>query len=78
MSQRAEIMLELVVDIKNNRKSKGVSNSSPMEAYLSQATLRWLKESKVEDSQLKNLTWKQLLEPNKKVVAWVYLDCVWQ
>lgn len=67
MSQRTEILLELVVDIKNNRKSKSAANHRPMEAYQSQGTQRWLRESKVEDFQLRNLAWKQLLDPQKKV-----------
>lgn len=67
MTERTEIMLELVMDIKNNRKSKNASDGKTLESYLSQGTQRWLKESKVEEVQLKNLTWERLLDPQKKV-----------
>ena len=67
MSQRAEIMLELVVDVKNNRKSKSSALANTLESYLSQGSLRWLKESRVADTQLKNLTWERLIDPQKKV-----------
>ena len=67
MSQRAQIMLELVVDIKNNRKAKSSTSENTLESFLSQGSLRWLKESKVEDVQLRGVTWERLLDPNKKV-----------
>ena len=66
MSQRAQIMLELVVDIKNNRKAKSSTSENTLESFLSQGSLRWLKESKVEDVQLRGVTWERLLDPNKK------------
>lgn len=68
MSQRTEIMLELVLDIKNNRKPKGSDAIAALEALLSQGSLKFLRESKVPDVQLRSVTWDKLLQPDKKVL----------
>ena len=67
MSPRTEVMLELILDIKNNRQPKGSSRGAALDMFLSQGAQRWLKESKVPDVQLRAITWGKLLAPNKKV-----------
>lgn len=66
LSPRTEVMLELILDIKNNRQPKG-GKGAALESFLSQGAQRWLKESKVPDVQLRAVTWETLLAPNKKV-----------
>lgn len=67
MSPRTEVMLELILDIKNNRQPKG-GKGAALDAFLSQGAQRWLKESKVPDIQLRGVTWQRLLAPNKRVL----------
>jgi hypothetical protein len=70
MSQRTEVMLELVLEIKNNRKSKGGSvTAAGLEVLLSQGSQKWLKDSQVAEVQLRAVTWGKLLQPDKKVVT---------
>lgn len=64
MSQRAEIMLSLVLDIKNNKRRDKASGPA---AVLSPAVVTWLKQCHVGHVQLKGLTWNKLLTSNKKV-----------
>ena len=63
MSQRAEIMLSLVLDIKNNKKRDKVNGPA---AVLSPGVVGWLKQCHVQRVQLKGLTWQKLLSPQKK------------
>ena len=67
MSQRTEVMLELILDIKNNRQPKGGSKGAALEMFMGQGAQCWLKESKVADIQLRAVTWEKLLSPDKKV-----------
>lgn len=64
MSPRADIMLSLVLDIKNNRRRDRASGPA---AVLSSGVISWLKQCHVGQVQLKGLTWEKLLSPNKKV-----------
>ena len=64
MSQRADIMLSLVLDIKNNKRRDKASGPS---AVLSPGVVTWLKQCHVGHVQLKGLTWQKLLSPHKKV-----------
>ena len=64
MSQRAEIMLSLVLDIKNNKRRDKASGPA---AVLSPAVVTWLKQCHVGHVQLKGLTWNKLLTSSKKV-----------
>lgn len=64
MSQRAEIMLSLVLDIKNNKKRDRAGGPA---AVLSPGVVTWLKQCHVGQVQLKGLTWNKLLTSNKKV-----------
>jgi len=70
MSQRTEVMLELVLDIKNNRRPKGAgAGAGGLEGLLSQGSQKWLKDSQVGEVQLRAVTWSKLLQPDKKVCA---------
>lgn len=69
MSQRTEVMLELILDIKNNRQPKGSAKGAVLEMYLGQGAQRWLKESRVPEIQLRAATWEVLLSPEKKVAC---------
>ena len=73
MTKRAQLMLELVVDIKNNKApgKKGVSpgggsaghgGSGGARAVLGPSVLKWLKQvCCVEEVQLRNVPWTKLL-----------------
>lgn len=60
-----QVMLSLVVDIKNNKKRSGRDSGPP--AVLPPPVLAWLKTSGIVDVCLRNLTWPKLLRTNKKV-----------
>lgn len=64
MSKRADIMLSLVLDIKNNKRRDKASGPA---AVLSPGVVAWLKQCHVGHVQLKGLTWQKLLSPKKKV-----------
>ena len=68
MSNRTEVMLELVLDIKNNRQPKG-GGAISTESLLGQGSLRWLRESRVAEVQLRSVNWPKLLAPRKKVLS---------
>jgi nucleolar MIF4G domain-containing protein 1 len=79
-SKRAEIMLELVMDIKNNRLREGKASKAAAAAaaaagkkgrggaaaVLQPGLLRWLKQLGVDDVTLSNIGWAKLVQPNKK------------
>ena len=62
-----QVMLSLVVDIKNNKKRSGRDSGPP--AVLPPPVHAWLKSSGTADVCLRNITWPKLLRPNKKVCA---------
>lgn len=64
MSPRADIMLSLVLDIKNNKRRDRASGPA---AVLSPGVVAWLKQCHVGQVQLKGLTWEKLLSAKKKV-----------
>lgn len=64
MSQRADIMLSLVLDIKNNKRRDKASGPAMV---LSPSVVSWLKQCHVGHVQLKGLTWQKLLSPKKTV-----------
>lgn len=66
MSQRANIMLSLVLDIKNNKRRDKASGPAMV---LSPGVVSWLKQCHVGHVQLKGLTWQKLLSPKKTVGA---------
>jgi nucleolar MIF4G domain-containing protein 1 len=57
LTQRARLMLDLVVDIKNNRKRSG--NSNRRAASLLPHFVQLLKGSSVDSVSLHNLTWNR-------------------
>ncbi|CAD7703288.1 unnamed protein product [Ostreobium quekettii] len=66
LTKRAELMLDMVVDIKNNRR-KGSGQGT---AGVSPEVMRWLTQSGVEGIHLGTLSWDKLLDPDKKGLWW--------
>ena len=73
LSKRASLMLDLIVDIKNNRPSAAGAKAKGTEgrrggalAVLSPGVAKWVKGCGVDDICLRNLTWAKLLAPDKK------------
>jgi nucleolar MIF4G domain-containing protein 1 len=80
MSKRAEIMLELVMDIKNNRLREGKASKAAAAAaaaagkkgrggaaaVLQPGLLKWIKQLGVDDVTLSNISWAKLVQPDKK------------
>ena len=57
-----------MLDIKNNRqRSQGTGGPLTISAVLSAGVLKWLRTSGIDEVQLRNLSWQQVLQPNKKV-----------
>ena len=63
MTQRAEIMLGLVLDVKNNRRSKG----NVLSVQISPSVAKWLRQTGVATVKLRTVSWAILLAPKKKV-----------
>jgi hypothetical protein len=63
-------MLDLVVDVKNNRKqgaeSVGSHGGRRAASVLSPGVLKWLRQSGVEEVQLRNLSWEKLVDKSRK------------
>ena len=66
MSQRAQLMLDLVLDIKNNRR-RGKGEAVAAEGTLGPAAKAWLRAANVGAVQLQGITWAVLTQPDKKV-----------
>lgn len=63
-----QVLLGLVLDIKNNRqRSQGTGGPLTISAVLSAGVARWLRTSGIDEVQLRNLSWQQVLQPTKKV-----------
>lgn len=60
LSQRARLMLELIVDIKNNRKRKNLGGHVGLEAAVPAGTLKQLRECNAEAMALHHITWPQV------------------
>lgn len=60
LSQRARLMLELIVDIKNNRKRKNLGGHVGLEATVPAGTLKLLRECNAEAIALHHITWPQV------------------
>ena len=58
LTQRSRLLLDLLVDIKNNRHQKPEAGSS-----------FWLKARDVAPVQLSGISWKLLASPHKQVTA---------
>ncbi|GAX86627.1 hypothetical protein CEUSTIGMA_g14035.t1, partial [Chlamydomonas eustigma] len=72
LTKRAQLMLDLVVDVKNNRRSadSGGSGGKRAASVLSPGVLKWLRQSGVEEVQLRNITWEKLLDKSKRKGMW--------
>ena len=63
-----QVLLGLVLDIKNNRqRSQGTGGPLTISSVLSAGVLKWLRGCGAEEVQLRHLTWRRVLQPNKKV-----------
>ncbi|CAL8471329.1 g10871 [Coccomyxa elongata] len=72
LSSRAEVLLSLVLDIKNNKqRNKGAAVS--IQSVLSVGVLKWLKSTGMEEVQLRNLSWAKVLQPKRKGLWWLPL-----
>ncbi|KAJ1261599.1 hypothetical protein BS78_09G042500 [Paspalum vaginatum] len=67
-SKRMEFMLETICDIKNNKKRPKEDPSHHTRVK------KWLQKLKSEDVLLRGLTWRRLLDPNKKGQWWLSGD----
>ena len=79
LSRRAQIMLQLVVDIKNNRKrprnsNDGGSGGTAATTVLSPMVMKWLKSGGVDDVGIAGLTWSRLLNKDKRGRWWLPLE----
>jgi nucleolar MIF4G domain-containing protein 1 len=81
LSRRAQIMLQLVVDIKNNRKrpqnSSNSSNnggSTAATTVLSPMVMKWLKSGGVDDVSIAGLKWSRVLEKDKRGRWWLPVE----
>ena len=68
-------MLDLVVDIKNNKASKGSgpgagSGGRKAATVLGPAVLKWLQQSGVEEVQLRNVGWDKLTDKTRRRGMW--------
>lgn len=70
LTKRAELMLELVCDIKNNKRKDGAAGGRT--ASIPAPILKWLKQQcRVEEACLRSLTWaKVLLPPEERRGLW--------
>ena len=65
MSQRARLMLELVLDVKNNRRRTAAAAAA--EGALGPAAKAWLRGADLGAVQLQGISWELLTDPGKKV-----------
>ena len=63
-----QVLLGLVLDIKNNRqRSQGTGGPLTISSVLSAGVLKWLKGCETNEVQLRNLSWQLVLQSNKTV-----------
>jgi nucleolar MIF4G domain-containing protein 1 len=80
LSRRAQIMLQLVVDIKNNRKrhqnntNNDGSGGTAATAVLSPMVLKWLKSGRVDDVSIAGLKWSRVVEKDKRGRWWLPVE----
>lgn len=67
MTERAEVLLSLVLDIKNNRQRKEGASAVTTRDLLPSSVFKWLREANAEAVQLHAVSWAKLLGPDKKV-----------
>ncbi|GAB4822711.1 hypothetical protein N2152v2_009757 [Parachlorella kessleri] len=68
LSKRGQSMLELVVDIKNNRKRGGDKSAASL---LAPAISKWLRSAGVSEVAVGGIAWDKILMPNKKGIWWL-------
>ncbi|KAL4421444.1 hypothetical protein ABPG75_010735 [Micractinium tetrahymenae] len=68
LTKRAQILLELVVDVKNNRRREDAKRRV---VELAPAVTRWLKASGAADVAIGGIAWSKVLQPNKKGIWWM-------
>ncbi len=66
--RRRQVLLGLVLDIKNNRRRAGKAAAAAPPA-LAPAVARFLKDAGVDAVRLRGLPWAKLLAPDKRVRA---------
>ena len=80
MSKRGQLLLDLIMDIKNNKRPRGGDAASAAAAaggggggrkggaaaVLQPGVLKWLRGLGVDEVQLVNLSWAKLVAPEKK------------
>jgi hypothetical protein len=65
---RLQVLLGLVLDIKNNRqRSQGTGSPLTIAAVLSAGVLKWLRGTGIDEVQLRNISWQRVLQAGKKV-----------
>lgn len=64
LSMQGELMLDLVLDIKNNKKK--AKDQMATFKYLSDGTGKWLQEAGVSQIKMGELSWQKLLQTDKK------------
>lgn len=65
LSQRARLMLDTVVDIKNNRRTKGDGSRGGQTAALPPALATYARAVSIERVALRNLPWNKILTCDK-------------
>jgi len=73
LSHRADVMLDLVIDIKNNRLSK--TGKKETMKILSPNIGRWLQELEVQKMALVHLTWARISDPHKSGTPMSFIYC---
>lgn len=78
LSVRAKVMLDLVVDVKNNRMKKRqgslaipMDGTKPLASALPPQTGLWYKSLSVETVSIGGLSWDKILSADKKGMWWV-------
>lgn len=68
LSARARVMMDIVVDVKNNRKRELTKQMAQM---LDAQILRWLKNTGISSVALGGISWDKVLEKDKRGFWWL-------
>ncbi|KAI7835645.1 hypothetical protein COHA_010459 [Chlorella ohadii] len=68
LTKRAQILLELVVDVKNNRTREEAKRKV---VVLAPAIGKWLKQCGAPDAAVGGISWHKVLQPGKKGIWWI-------
>lgn len=69
LSVRARVMMDIVVDVKNNRKRE--LNKRELTQRLDSQVLRWLKGAGISGIALGGISWETVLEKDKRGFWWI-------